>query len=124
MKVDEKNTCRGKENLNSKANEELKNKRHGHMLLIISVIYKRENIAHERISVLKGPTVANYQETTYDKEVFDNSQTSLFHWKRYKIMILALVHRYIVPEGRGSIFSIENSTYTQISTNIKIIRNK
>lgn len=37
MKVDEKNARGREDHLHGKANEELKNKRHGHMLLTISV---------------------------------------------------------------------------------------
>lgn len=69
---------------------------------------------------LKGPTIANYQETAYEKEVSDDPQTSFLDWKCCKIMILALVHRCLVPGGCRPIFDIEQFTYIQISIDFKI----
>jgi hypothetical protein len=122
MKVDEKNARGSKEDLHGKADKELKNKRHSHVLLTISVAWERAifMVVCTHGPVLKRPTIANHQETAYEKEVFDDPQTSFLDWKRCKIMILALIHGYLVFGGYGSIFDIEQFTYFQISKDIKI----
>ena len=64
---------------------------------------------------MKGPTVAHYQETAYNKDVFDDPQTSFLDGKRCKIVILAVIYWYIVFGSYGSVFDIEYFTCVHIN---------